>query len=367
MNVCASIWQHLRRLGKADNLTLPELALTFWDRIPDELPREMDWVNARVSRTWPTVMLLVVFAGFVLWGAFAAASQGQYIGTVFMSLLAVGMLWGCRSILREAVPYAREARLTDERIDARTGHGAVSISWSDVKCARWRMDANTNTVYILIGGGQPYREIAVPYVPFSEDSYKLILAVIRRLRTAGNPQVLTIPSILRSISSADVQSPALPAGERVTLRFMVAEKLAIAFLPTMIGFFLAVWLVDQRHAGLIAAVPPALLLAIGWLVTGTYAIEADSSGIRKRFMFWTKTVAWQDVAGYEVHGSRHAVSMIKRLVKGRDGKTLIDITPDAGRKQDQQVFQAYVHARLAEVLPPDALDPPWKARPWTPS
>lgn len=45
----------------------------------------------------------------------------------------------------------------------------------------------------------------------------------------------------------------------------------------------------------------------------------------------------------------------------------MNITPCIGAGPDRQQFLTYVNARLAEVLPADVLNPPWKARPWTPT
>lgn len=39
----ASIWQHLRRHNKADNLVLPDYVLSMWAKIPDDIPDEMDY------------------------------------------------------------------------------------------------------------------------------------------------------------------------------------------------------------------------------------------------------------------------------------------------------------------------------------
>jgi hypothetical protein len=72
------------------------------------------------------------------------------------------------------------------------------------------------------------------------------------------------------------------------------------------------------------------------------------------------------VAGYSYVKLRATSTITQHLLRDENGRILINIAPGVGSKSDQQRFLAYVHARLAEALPPDALNPPWKSRPWTP-
>lgn len=364
----ASVWQHLRRVGKADGLELPQEALSIWDSIPDELPREMDWADKRQPLLWPNIAVPAVFMTGALWFAITEALDGHYLFAIAVLLAGSILPLMFASLIREMLASAKKVSLCEDRLEAVTRRGPVTIPWNDVRRAKWDRDSGSGCLRILIGGGSPYREVGILYKPTSEESSKLILVVIRRLRTAGTPQALVIPDPLRSDPNGCSFPEVSPTDGPAELRLSLFERLGFAFMSGLLaGMPISLLFVDKPNPNPWQIIVPCIAaFVLGSILSGSYRMSADADGVSKRFMFWTKSVSWREVAGYSYIKLRATSTITQHLLRDERGRILINIAPGVGSKCDQQRFLAYVHARLGEVLPADALNPPWKARPWTP-
>lgn len=361
-----SVWQHLRRAGMADGLALPVLACSIWDRIPDELPREMDWTDTRPPRLWPYIAVPAVFTAGVLWFSATAVLEGQYFIAVLMLLFSSILPITFASVLREVRSSAKQVSLREDRLAAVTGRGALTLPWSEVTQACWGRDSDSGGMRIVIRGGTPSCEVGIPYRPSDEGSARLVLAVIRRLRTASVPQALFIPDELHAAPDTLAGDEALRTGP-VVLRLTWAERIGAAFPGVPIVMLASLFFVDKPDPNpWHIVIPTAVAYGVGLLLSGSYRVSADDQGISKRFLFWSKSVLWENVVGYSVFEMRPASVREQRLLIGKDGRMLMSIAPGVRPQSDRRRFLAYVHARLAEVLPDDVLNPPWKARPWTP-
>ncbi len=287
--VIASVCQHARRAGKADAITLPECALTLWDRIPDEVPRTLRWVNPRPPK--PALLIAVICALGVaaiadVWFLFRAND-----GWAGVALLYIGMgVIGAAAILREALLAAVEFEMDDRRFQARTPRAKAYMEWTEVSFAQW------TTGGLLIRGAD--RRDQVLLRP-GNDNDKLVLAVIRRLREVGH-HLLQIPQPLRAHQPADSANAPTAAEVRIT-RF---ETLALPGIILAVGgMLLAAAICDPRVKSIwpvLAAPGLAFCAVLAYAAGRSHAFCVDESGITKRFLWWRKSAQWEKVADYRV-------------------------------------------------------------------
>ena len=365
-NFYASVWQHLRRYGKAGKLELPEEALSLWDIIPDEIPANLSWENSKPPRWWSSSAFFVIFMGLLLTGGFIFNRSNVFL-MIFISIAAIFFVILAVVCTLDSVRTARRVILKDDGLEADLPRKSVHILWSDVNAASWGIDKNTNLISIRIDSGT--QTIHIPYYSNDDSSSKLILAIIRNLRKARNPQALTIPSTLRvqEKQSTETSMPvhSYQVGESVELRLAIWER-AGCLIPSAVFFLLVGLLISNKESptlviwGLLGT-----FLLLCWFVISSYKVRADSNGITKQFLFWKKYVNWYDATDYMEYMTTGKHRTLKRVVLDSNGKILMDVTADVGSKQAKKQFEAFVHARLAQVLADNKLDKPWKARPWS--
>lgn len=370
--VYASIWQHLRRLGRAGDLQLPEAALTFWDRIPDELPKTMEWMNPRPPKMWVTILPILLLVVFLVWAGIAILQGGNWYMKGMVSIAGIGFLAMMCSALHDAARTAGSISITDDRIEARAARGTVVLPWSEIRNAQWAQNTNSGISELLVSGRSRPDRIAIPHRTSDGESGRLVLAIIRRLRTAGVPQALTIPEELRAqagparLGSQAVDSIALlsePAEVRLTLR----ERLLIMMLP---GFVAIAFMIGNGPEGTrspTVSVPIALgILIAAWLASGTYAVIADSDGIRKRFMGFGTLVRWDDIAEYSICPVFKRAVKNHRVLKNSNGKVLTELSLGFGPREARDRFWGVLDAKLSQSWVSTRPEEPWKARPWIP-
>lgn len=196
----ASIWQHLRRAGRAESLELPESAVSLWDEIPDSVPSSIEWTDPG-SRLPMWIFLSLIAFGLVVMTVGMTSSawrrgdaRGVAASAVFGLVLAGLLACLLRSTCRIPVRIVTD----DASIETTAPGSGQTMRWEDVASARWvRMEGDGGYgLDIRAVDGKP--GILVPYRTSSEAPAMLILSVIRRLRTAGHPQAVPIPDRLRA-------------------------------------------------------------------------------------------------------------------------------------------------------------------------
>ncbi|MHB1000633.1 MAG: hypothetical protein ACYC27_15440 [Armatimonadota bacterium] len=364
-SLIASVWQHLRRQGKARDIQLGDDTLSLWSEIPDAIPTEMQWVNTRSARLSGIVVSIIFFAAILIYFIVIAVLSGK----VFMMLMAVILVPGYalmfKSIHRESFLRASSVVMTDEYIDVKLPPWVVHLPWSDVVSAGWEKISKGGDNYLQIKGRDSRSEVLIPRIDDDEESSKLILAIIRRLRTAGIPQALVIPAILRNqkVSPAsDRISDTARMNGFVELRFLWWERL-ICGIPfaILIGGPVAIFLARGSDFTLQSLAVLVISYIAGFLITGAYSMKANDSGISKKLLLWSKTVRWSDVNSLMITESRQNQNVIRRILKGQDDQVLMSITMEFGGKQNYEDFIAFMNAKLAERLPADKINVPWKA------
>lgn len=343
----ASVWQHLRQCGKADHIELSCEALSFWDEIPDEVPQRMEWTGkSRAGELAAAIVMLLLFGGGIAYLAVPSPTSPFWVVLVSGVALIAWLLY--RDICLPAVQFS----LREDGFEARRLAGIVRARWSEVTAARWERQ------YLVLELGRLH--VLVPHDISSDDSGKLILALIRKLREIENPQALVIPDSLR-VSANTGEAGAFSGDQRVELRLAVWEKYVSVFpalflsLPILIPF-------DGKPVGMaLAGVVVAAICIFAVYAAGTYVMAADSDGVSKRFLWWSKSASWQDVASIKtVAGGKS--TQVKRLLVDAAGKALLDISTGVGNKQDRERFRLFVDARLAQLS--QVKTKSWLARPY---
>lgn len=192
----ASVWQHLRRVGKSSDVSLPAVAETWWRAVPDDVPTEISLdvvpqpslpasLFAPVVATC-TVALLAVVAAF---GGGPGGKEG------WLWLLLIVPLF----VLKAPEPFvaraARHVNVLEDRLEADTLFGGFSARWSDIRRVLWTSQQKlSGTQHLLQVDTGPLRALRIPWAPEDEHSVKLVLAVVRQARTANPHLLVSIPN-----------------------------------------------------------------------------------------------------------------------------------------------------------------------------
>lgn len=146
----ASIWQHLRRIGRADNARLSEEALSIWAPIPDDIPYEMELGSYGIADSG--------FSSFKI--------NSEPIETV-----------PSESLHRELRP--------------------TSIYWSEVTDASWMEENGDEEIWLYIFKGQDKTILSLS--ANSLEAARFFLAALRMLRKLDHIKPLTIPARYRQL------------------------------------------------------------------------------------------------------------------------------------------------------------------------
>jgi len=174
--ITASIWQHLRQIGRADGVALHEAVLRLWKPVPQDVPVEVDWHkpphrHARLGRGLTAAFFLGMAA--VPWFAFPPR---HIVPAAFVAILSLGILAVFRMARSEQVLRAWRVSVGEGWLDAENASGTIHIPWSEVTSADWLR------TYLRIRADGPRREVWVPFATGNGESENLVLAVVRQLR-----------------------------------------------------------------------------------------------------------------------------------------------------------------------------------------
>ena len=242
-------------------------------------------------------------------------------------------------------------------IEALTWRGWVYVAWSDVADASWER----NYLVIRYGGK---KSVFIPYVVGAEESEKMILGLIRQLRTASTPTAVSIPDTLRTgpMELANIIDPSGQEAGPVELKQTHPERVAAGVLAALVLGLIPLFVYERTDsAGLALAIVAASWL-IGFLMASTYRYQANDEGVTKRLLWWKRTMRWTDVADFEFRKSSGRSKTPKWVLRDADGAKLIDITLDLGPKSDKLAVESLVWTNLALTLPAEKLQRPWLAR-----
>ncbi|MCE5315178.1 MAG: hypothetical protein ABFD49_08770 [Armatimonadota bacterium] len=353
----ASIRQHMVLNGTSDLSSIPESVLSFWYCVPDELPRQMDW-KCTLRVQWASfflvwVMFLMVAAVIFL--------DPQGMGNSSIALLAM--------VCAEAVAVtlytlknipAKVYSICDEYITVTWRSKSLTIPWHRVTKASWKIDPN-GTSGIFIRQNDPKIQFLVPYSRKDEDSGRLVLSIIRRLQSAGI--YLTIPRSLRVLNPQRVNVPQDGVAlhlSRIIRHFTTALLLLMGILPLLPLPTMKSHNNDRYWISAIVFVS----FAIWGAFSNIYRVRADETGLHKRTIFGSKTIAWDKAVVYEkVLSDQSERGMSRIKVKDNRGRVIFRIDSSDFAKPDWDTFTAYVDSKLGHLLVHENTKP-WLARPY---
>lgn len=189
MHLHASVWQHLRRAGRAGVYDLPPLAATLWMPIPDGLPREIDWANPT-----PPNARLVWLKVAAIWCVSACA---WYLANRDMGFrnaasnwipIAVATFSITLPMLKSPLRTACRATVRRDGLAVALPGRSLDLSWRDVEDANWE---DCSALVIWTGF---WRAIRVPR-GINDGSDELIVGIVRGLRERDDPLLLPVPSL----------------------------------------------------------------------------------------------------------------------------------------------------------------------------
>lgn len=192
--IIASVWQHLRRYDKEDNLELPASISSLWESVPDDIPLEIEWgdspslgkkVGAVIAiATFPIIAIAFWFAnepdpGWIMLWIFVAS---LYVTLTFLVMIP------------DRVNRAYKVGVKSVGLEVELVFKKLQIPWSKIISSSWNFNNQINKLNIK--SESPKAEVDICYSPTDKESEKLVLAIIRQIR-ASNPAI-AIPLPKRS-------------------------------------------------------------------------------------------------------------------------------------------------------------------------
>lgn len=186
--ITASIRQHLRRLGRGDDIQLSEAALTLWQDIPEAVPEEVQvgkspTTLSKVAGALGLLMIVgVVVAGWVV----AISNLHMLIWIVFVTV-AFGLIfkWG---LLPEYLYNAHLVSVKKDGLLTKVKFGDVYIPWSEITSVSWQQGV------LRIRASRT--EVRIVYKLGDKESERLILAIIRQLRLRNPSLAVLLPTLV---------------------------------------------------------------------------------------------------------------------------------------------------------------------------
>lgn len=371
--LAASCWQHLRRFGKAEGFTLSPSADSLWDTIPDTAG-VVRWVNQKPPnprwerRKWPAAWLALAAVTALLW---CVDPQHRLHDVLIIAGLYGGILGMWQALeRRETWKRVLGAEASDAGLSVERTDGLREIRWSEVRDAEWRMgDASgtspANDIVPCLRIHVTHEDLVLPWQRRDAASGRLILSVIRHLRSSPAAFLVPVPEGLRL--QALPAAPAAPGDgcSRVELRWSVPERCGL-LLPSTLGLAMMGLPLTTPDAGAgFLALGLLILLATlyGWWHAGKHRLIADETGLTLQSAHGSRSWSWRAITRCEPPPDRWRETGSVTLYGAGDSR-LSGITLPPGRPADWARLQAVVQQHAAPgVQTPDTS---WLSRPWQP-
>ncbi len=169
--LCASVRQHLRRVGKAEGIAVPKEADWLWRDLTVDLPDNIEWVDNgwfNLPLIWVGVILLlspsvVQFIWF----------RHSNVNPIYMFMLVLG--FHLHSWMRTSV---KRVTLTKDTVEVDTRRSIITMRWDELQSVGWSEKA-----ICLRREGK--RAVCFNWVPGSADSTAVVLAIMQRMRNSS--------------------------------------------------------------------------------------------------------------------------------------------------------------------------------------
>lgn len=352
--IICSIWQHLRRLGKVTDADLPEYADSFWDRIPDQLPREMEWINPKPARIVLNVIVSIAVIVSISVGFFFIPGYKDNEAWFMVIFAAISVGFICGLFILQQLITARRFHLNGGHFEAVKAYDTINASFSEITRAVFEIQNTTLCIN--------KKKVRVPYNSSDENLQKLRLALIRVLREHGHLETTTISDDLRKSRIATI----IPIKEPVELKL---SRFKMFFWPSMCWLYALLFLLsltspNNNPAVSVGAAIGLVLLSIPiFLATRSFRLVIDSEGIARHCLNSHEVIKWTGVAEYIIV-PRVSYSP-KRLLKNSQGKVLMEISPWVEGEEEKRFFK-HLDSILADKIIGYEDKRDWLAQPWEP-
>ncbi len=353
----ASLYQHLRRYGKADESLLTPGARTLWIRIPDEVPKETDWHHPNPPN-WSilmavTVVLLVIAVIGYFFGL--KLKLGKILGSAHN--WAGGLVAWAYKKLRDRLIVARSVSVRSDHIEIRTARQNLYLLWQDIAYVRW-----DNTHKSMTLGKGMFTSVAV--IPYEDDpqAAACMLSIIRHLRLARHTPPVLIPIQLLPRLYEGASAPIATFADTDAAEVKVASTVAsvlLSVLPVILAFLpiaLAFWVIKDPKRMLemgkwIQLLPIVALGGFALALIGVFVIRttyrADASGITVKTPLKRRFIDWREITNYTVATASGARS--KRRLADSTGRVILETPYLKDAEANDARFIAFLDARLAHV------------------
>jgi hypothetical protein len=225
----------------------------------------------------------------------------------------------------------------------------IYIPWREVSYVQWNQQHSIFTI-----GRSTYRDVAIiRYRREDPASATVILSIVRRLRAVHHTPPVVIPPPMRTmlIDKVEWQSSVLASTESVEAR--TAKRSAVAVGVFSVAFMTAmlVVLLTTKAFPPIAIAGLAIadaMSAVFWIGQATTVYRANPEGITVSSFGKRRLIRWHDVTSYTIVPIP-GTNATKRILKSFSGRPLLMLALAEGIRADNDVFLAYLDARLAPV------------------
>ena len=187
-SIVASMWQHLRRVGKANGIELGETSRNLWQPIPDDVPTSVDYdVQKRPASRIGAVCGLLLPPVAVVMVAIVARKEAFGVLPLFGLMVLAMEKWTILPSIR-CRPWHVAVR--PDGLLAKMTFRDVYVPWSSVATAHWEATG------LVVTSKGPDAQVRLSYSLGDASSELFIQSVIRYLRTAGIPQAVPLPMLV---------------------------------------------------------------------------------------------------------------------------------------------------------------------------
>lgn len=347
----ASVWRHLRLMGKSDGFILHGAMLSFWDTIPEDVLQPVEVIE----RVPDEVILMPVLFAMCSGTAFVIMSdhRGAWLWIALVSMVGLALLaW---RLVRNAPE--RHYIMNGEALQV-LGKRPRRIPWSSVTSI-------DDSIPLFYGPGSVHaittdecRLLFVAPRGKDEPSQRAQLAWIKHTRAHGLAAV--VPEKLRRPSPAVLDAPKL-VDIRLPSFFVWFVPCAFGSLALLIPLMPRVrpWETGDTLATCFMATGAAILA----LAACRYHVRADESGLLKTTLYGTKRLLWTEVGSYE--NRSESGSSLGATLTDRQGRKLRLSATSGNSKLQWDALTTLMDRHLAHLLPPPEDQPSWLARPFS--
>jgi hypothetical protein len=183
----ASIWQHLNRAGKSEDIILSDFAMSLWAEIPEEKTASTQW-ESPIPMHLSDILLRFVALEALIWAvAYRLGLDPIGVGIV--------VSWWPVAWLVPRLITIKRVSVDNDRVSAVTALGKRAIAWTDARSVKFVNPGIRQPASLQIRGSC-LKFIRIPWIPDHPNSTRVMLTILRRLRQQPRFRLLPFPTVL---------------------------------------------------------------------------------------------------------------------------------------------------------------------------